>query len=271
MPNRFAGGHGDVGGGWDVEPGTKPCSHVPLAYMIREAIKAGLHFDPEKLVAMGVWDTLEEAVAETAEAQAEGEKEHHAPPEIRIEASSPSVGAADTSFSEKDQPNWGHFQRDGLACNGNVVADKEEGEHEESLNPFHKMIHKAHLATVHDSLEYGCGLSKLQVLSWKIMEYMPFRRMDLQPDGSWKPIRWPLPCGETRDVPDTVRVHGSVIRRMKMDPKYRPGNLIIGGGGRGTRNAPAHLGIGEWECVKDAGDPIGEIWVRKVVKSPTCS
>ncbi|KAH7030728.1 uncharacterized protein B0I36DRAFT_362548 [Microdochium trichocladiopsis] len=275
----FAGGHGDVGGGWDVEPGTKPCSHIPLAYMIREAIKAGLQFDPEKLVAMGVWDTLEEAEAETAEAKAEGVKDHEAPPEIRIEASSPSLGPsqADNSFSEKEQPNWDHFNRYGPARNGakddGGMADgcSENGDHDESLNPFHQMLHKAHLATVHDSLEYGCGLSKMQVLSWKIMEYMPFRRMDLQPDGSWKPIRWPLPCGETRDVPDTARVHGSVIRRMKMDPKYRPGNLIVGGGGRGTRKAPEHLGIGEWECVKDAGDPIGEIWARRIVKSPTCS
>ncbi|KXJ95098.1 hypothetical protein Micbo1qcDRAFT_200535 [Microdochium bolleyi] len=278
----FAGGHGDVGGGWDVEPGTKPCSHVPLAYMIREAIKAGLHFDPEKLVAMGVWDTLEEAEAEIAETQAEGiHAEHQAPPpEIRVEASSPSPGTtqADGSFSEKS-PNWDHFNRYGSSTNDNNVEgaawktedDSVRREAEDSLNPFHKMIHQAHLATVHDSLEYGCGLSKLQVLSWKIMEYMPFRRMDLQPDGSWKPIRWPLPCGEVRDVPDAVRVHGSVIRRMKMDPKYRPGNLIVGGGGRGTRTAPEHLGIGEWECVKDAGDPIGEIWARKVVKSPTCS
>ena len=95
------------------------------------------------------------------------------------------------------------------------------------------------------------------------MEYMPFRRMDLQPDGSWKPIRWPLPCGEVRDIPLTARVHGSVIRRMQMDPDYRPGNLIVGGGGRGMRRAPEEYGMGEWECVAEEGDPVGEVWVKK--------
>lgn len=64
------------------------------------------------------------------------------------------------------------------------------------------------------------------------MEFLPVRRMDLQPNGSWKPIRWPPPCGETRDIPDNVRVHGSVIRRIQLDQGYRPGNLIIGGSGR---------------------------------------
>jgi hypothetical protein len=57
--------------------------------------------------------------------------------------------------------------------------------------------------------------------------------MDLQENGSWKPIRWPLPCGEVRDIPENARVHGSVMRRLQIDEKYRPGNLIIGGGGGG--------------------------------------
>ena len=92
---------------------------------------------------------------------------------------------------------------------------------------------------------------------------MPFRRMDLQSDGSWKPIRWPLPCGEVRDIPHTARVHGSVIRRMQLDPDYRPGNLVIGGGGRGMRRAPKEYGMGEWECVAEEGDPVGEVWVKK--------
>lgn len=95
------------------------------------------------------------------------------------------------------------------------------------------------------------------------MEYLPFRRMDLQPDGSWTPIRWPLPCGETRDMPAAARVHGSVLRRLRDDPAYRPGNLIVGGGGRGLRSAPAHYGIGAWVCVAEPGDPVGEIWVKR--------
>lgn len=42
----------------------------------------------------------------------------------------------------------------------------------------------------HDSLEHGKGASRSTVTMWKTMEYLPFQRMDLQPDGSWKAIRW---------------------------------------------------------------------------------
>jgi hypothetical protein len=49
---------------------------------------------------------------------------------------------------------------------------------------------------------------------------------------------------------------------MQADPKYRPGNLIIGGGGRGVRFAPAEYGIGKWKILREEGDPVGECWVR---------
>lgn len=49
------------------------------------------------------------------------------------------------------------------------------------------------------------------------MEYLPFRRMDLQEDGSWKAIIWPLPKGEVRDIPNNALIHGSVIKRMEAD------------------------------------------------------
>jgi hypothetical protein len=71
---------------------------------------------------------------------------------------------------------------------------------------------------IHDCLCFNQGLSHVGVLGWKIMEYLPFRRMDLQPDGSWKAIIWPLPRGEVRDIPENVKVHCSVIKRMQADP-----------------------------------------------------
>jgi len=117
-----------------------------------------------------------------------------------------------------------------------------------------------------DSLVFGGGLSRKSVLSWQLMEYLPMRRMDLQPDGSWKPIAWPLPRGETRDMPDNALVHSSVIHRMQHDSSYRPGNLIFGGGGRVVRKAPKEAGIGHWR-VAVGSDPLTEAVVR--VK-PTC-
>ncbi|KAH8646782.1 hypothetical protein BX600DRAFT_390425 [Xylariales sp. PMI_506] len=216
----FAGGHGDVGGGWEFIAETKSASHIPLTYMIREAQKAGLNFDLEKLAEMGCAPSPEEPIPQSTD--------------------------------------WGQFSSSG---GEDEKQEHKKGEGEDGPhNPFHAMMHKAHVARIHDSLEYGSGLNWAQVMAWKVMEYLPFRRMDLQPDGSWRPIRWPLPCGEVRDIPMEARVHGSVIRRMQRDERYRPGNLIVGGGGRGMRVAPKDVGMGEWECVAEEGDPIGEVW-----------
>ncbi|KAK8022255.1 short chain dehydrogenase reductase family [Apiospora rasikravindrae] len=256
----FAGGHGDVGGGWEYIPGTKSASHVPLAYMIREAQKAGLHFDPEKLVELDCTPPLDDEYPASPPQSSGGQNGdgdgNRAVPGIHIDAASPSPESAEEEEKNMDITDWSHFSQ------SNVDNEHEKNDHHR-LHPFHEMMHHAHVSLIHDSLEFSSGLTHMQVLSWKIMEYMPFRRMDLQSDGSWKPIRWPLPCGEVRDIPHTARVHGSVIRRMKMDPKYRPGNLIVGGGGRGMRHAPEEYGMGEWECVAEEGDPVGEVWVKR--------
>ena len=50
---------------------------------------------------------------------------------------------------------------------------------------------------------------------------------------------------------------------MEADTRYRPGNLIVGGGGRGVRRAPPELGIGKWEVLRGEGDPIDEVFIRK--------
>ncbi|KAL1954108.1 hypothetical protein VTO42DRAFT_1732 [Malbranchea cinnamomea] len=132
-----------------------------------------------------------------------------------------------------------------------------------SLSYYSALHHSATSGRLHDCLQFDSGISAMSVLFWRMMEYLPFRRMDLQPDGSWRPIRWPLPCGEVRDIPDDAQIHTSAIKRMKNDPNYRPGNLILGGGGRGVRRAPKHVGIGEWVVVRDEGDPVREAFMRR--------
>ncbi|KAM5342326.1 hypothetical protein ACJ41O_013292 [Fusarium nematophilum] len=224
----FSGGHADVGGGWEVLADSKSASHIPLAWMVREAQRAGLPFDTDKVAEMGC--------CAGSDWQGQMGRPRQDIPDLRV--SSGNGGPSRTPTMPNDEKSDSH------KC-------------------FHDLMHGACTARIHDSLEFGQGLGHMAVSAWKIMEYMPFRRMDLQSDGSWKPIRWPLPCGEVRDIPDAVRVHGSVIRRMKNDEGYRPGNLIIGGGGRGVRRASPEHGIGEWECVADEGDPVGEVWVRK--------
>ncbi|KAI5464996.1 hypothetical protein BGZ63DRAFT_168455 [Mariannaea sp. PMI_226] len=233
----FSGGHADVGGGWEMSQDSKSASHIPLAWMVGEAIRAGLPFDKDKLVEMGCM-----AAEEFNEITHNNHIDEDKIPDIRI------ANGPDGPSRTPTMPSFGSDEK--------TVSGHPPGS-------FHDLMHRACSAKVHDSLEYGQGLGNIAVTAWKFMEYLPFRRMDLQPDGSWKPIRWPLPCGEVRDIPDAVRVHGSVIRRMNVDETYRPGNLIVGGGGRGVRRAPAEYGIGDWVCVEHHGDPVKEIWVRK--------
>ena len=130
---------------------------------------------------------------------------------------------------------------------------------------FHAAFHESSTeGYIHDCLEIGGGLPLASVLSWKLMEYLPFRRMDLKEDGSWVAIRYPLPGGETRDIPNDAKIHASAIQRMQQDKGYRPGNLIIGGGGRGVKIAPENYGIGEWEPLQHEGDPVRATYIRKL-------
>ncbi|KAL2753262.1 hypothetical protein ACRALDRAFT_1065407 [Sodiomyces alcalophilus JCM 7366] len=269
----FAGGHGDIGGGWDVKPGKKNSSHIPLVWMVREAMRAGLRFDVDQLEEIGciVPGELDEIYGSPR-----GRKAPQQPivPEIHVDAPSPgsSPGSGTTQKNDDDEKGTDDNDKDDIMRKGEYhgggggedgETQETEGCRQKAKEAFEEMLFEAHLADIHDSLGYGKGLPHISVFVWRLMEWMPFRRLDLQPDGTWKPIRWPLPRGEVRDIPDDVRVHGSVIRRMQQDPKYRPGNLIIGGGGRGVRVAPAEYGTGDWICVRGYGDPIEEVWVRK--------
>lgn len=134
------------------------------------------------------------------------------------------------------------------------------------IGNYHKAVREAEASRSHDCLRYGRGLPRSAVATWQFMEYFPFRRMDLQDNNSWKPIRWPLPRGEGRDMPADAIIHGSALRRMQADPKYRPGNLVIGGGGRVPTTAPEKHGIGQWKVLRGEGDMLSECYVRQDVK-----
>jgi len=232
----FPGGHADIGGGWPPdEPERLSLSHGPLVWMLREAQKSGLVFIPEKMKELNC------LYEDESDKQGRREAVHQpAIPQIEV--------------------------------NDDILPDRETKDEGSTKEPVTSEYHKRFLETlessctrghIHDCLSFGQGLPFGTVISWKMMEYLPFRRMDLQKDGSWKAIRWPLPMGEVRDIPDDAKIHNSVIRRMKADPNYRPGNLIVGGGGRGVRKAPKELGMGDWVVLREEGHPVGEIWVAR--------
>ncbi|KAF9892007.1 hypothetical protein FE257_002971 [Aspergillus nanangensis] len=155
---------------------------------------------------------------------------------------------------------------------GTINASSENGSDDSTQSRFHQALRRSSTdGKMHDCLQMGQGLPPMSVLSWKMMEWLPFRRMDLQDNGSWKPIRWPLPRGEVRDIPREAQIHVSALRRMEANPEYRPGNLIIGGGGRGVRRASEEHGMGQWNVHKHAGCPVGETYIRRDAASPAVS
>ncbi|KAF2683470.1 hypothetical protein K458DRAFT_305296 [Lentithecium fluviatile CBS 122367] len=243
----FPGCHADIGGGWPLHPGEDAAlSHVPLVWMVREAQKAGLQFDEIKLRAL-----------------------HCSPPEPK--GTSPPKSRRGTLYPvpiieiDSDNPTTadeGTAVLDQHPSDATSTASHDNFHHHHTK--FHGHLHSAATrGKIHDLLQKNNGASWLSVLSWNIMEYLPFRRMDLQEDGSWKAIVWPLPKGEVRDIPDDAIIHCSVIKRMEADPNYRPGNLIVGGGGRGVRKAPPELGSGKWVVAHEQGHAVGECYVRK--------
>jgi uncharacterized protein (DUF2235 family) len=236
----FPGCHADIGGGWKLKGGELwALSHVPLVWMVQEARKAGLELDERK---MKQFQCLEEYDGD------------YTPIQEEIAARRPSQICRE-EHNEKDDPD--------AYCE--APSDKQRSA--ASRDFWHALHTSSTKGLLHDCLEFNQGLPMGSVISWRIMEWLPFRRMDLQSDGQWKPIRWPLPRGEVRDVPLDAEIHVSAIRRMQADPKYRPGNVIVGGGGRGYRIAPEEHGMGDWVVLKNEGDAVRETYVRKSVAS----
>ncbi|KAL8899852.1 MAG: hypothetical protein Q9207_005988 [Kuettlingeria erythrocarpa] len=248
----FPGCHADLGGGWPLDdPKQSALSHPPLVWMIREAQRAGLGLDREQMIRLHCCDEdpqiLDATFPTSKPANEQQQQQQQHIPTVQVTTpSQPDI--FQSPHSEHLQPGW----HAGLAPQ---VPPRSE---------FHERLHNAMVkGKLHDCLEFNNGLPQSSVLSWKMMEYLPFRRMDLQSDGSWKAITFPLPMGEVRDIPEDAKIHHSAIRRMEADENYRPGNLIVGGGGRGVRKAAKELGIGEWVVHKNEGDPVGEVLVRK--------
>jgi hypothetical protein len=204
------------------------------AKQVREAMKAGVVFDIKRMKEMNCWSDEFESPTDTL--------------------GGGGIPKIEVSTSQSD----GHLDlaRTPTSTSHATTAGKPDAR-THLLNAYTR-------GKIHDCLQYPSGgLSLAGTIGWKVMEYLPFRRMDLQRDGSWKPIIWPLPCGEVRDIPENAKVHNSVIRRMWADPKYRPGNLLVGGGGRGVRKAPASAGTGEWIVLREEGSLVGEVFVKK--------
>lgn len=257
----FPGCHADIGGGWNPDaPDNLSLSHAPLVWMVREAQKAGLVFNTEKMRELSCYyDDTETVTAQKAAQEPRGRMARNkslAVPGVPVIEVNDDILPASPDPNDSPSP-----AEQGVDCASleRMAIGRSSG-NSKFIDYLHASCTKG---KIHDPLRRNTGTPPLTVLQWNVMEYLPFRRMDLRPDGTWKVISWPLPMGETRDVPRDVKVHNSAIKRMRADETYRPGNLIIGGGGRGLRKAPGKVGMGEWEVLEEGkGHPIDEVYVR---------
>lgn len=145
----FPGGHADIGGGWDVQPGEVPLSHLPLVWIVREAQKSGLAFDEDKMESL---DCLDDS----------------------------SIDAGNLPLIEVSNSAGGDEQV--LAGAGLKLGNKS--------NFKRILLETATKGKLHDCLRFREGLPWGSVVRWRLMEWLPFRRLDLTDDGKWKPIRW---------------------------------------------------------------------------------
>ncbi|KAJ5496978.1 hypothetical protein N7463_008965 [Penicillium fimorum] len=136
---------------------------------------------------------------------------------------------------------------------------RNEGETDERSEFEYALWRASTNGQIHDSLRFHHGDTWLSVLSWKMVEYLPFRRMILKSDQTWKPIRFPLPLGERRDIPRDAAVHGSAIHRMEVNSTYRPKNMAPKGKGKGEISG--HQAEG-WEMHAHHGCPVRETYRR---------
>ncbi|KAK8203020.1 hypothetical protein IWZ01DRAFT_119371 [Phyllosticta capitalensis] len=273
----FSGCHADIGGGWPLDKDEDTAlSHIPLVWMVREAQRAGLQFDEKKLRALNCCpedepseyvrrDTvISPQISPPPTSMPSPTTSPQPVPGINVIQPSPGLNEEAPALAAAP-PNHKHSGHKHDKDEDDKDKDKEE--HKTHRFPtkkdFHGSLHSAATrGKLHDVLCFNNGVPHFSVMCWNFMEWIPFRRMDLCEDGSWKSIAWPLPKGEVRDVPMDVLVHHSVIKRMQHDSNYRPGNLIIGGGGRGVRKAPPEYGMGQWKIVAEEGDPVGETHAR---------
>lgn len=169
----FPGCHADLGGGWPLTGGEEAAlSHGPLVWMVREAQRAGLDFNSVMMIKLKCCDDNYSNWPDSTDSTQVGDPNI---PEVQVTSSSiPNL--FDSPKSEACAPGW---------------APGLEPE-EPKQSSFHKFLHTAATkGTLHDCLEFGGGLGRASVLSWRVMEWLPFRRMDLQPDGSWVAISFP--------------------------------------------------------------------------------
>ncbi|KAE8381268.1 hypothetical protein BDV26DRAFT_278854 [Aspergillus bertholletiae] len=121
-----------------------------------------------------------------------------------------------------------------------------------------EIVEAAERAEIHDSLGYDFGRG-LEVLFWRLMEYMPFKRPKVSPDGEVHETRW-HGRGLRRPLPPAAKIHSSVLHRLNYDPEYKPYNLGMGNKGTVKEQRDELSELAQWRRI--AHGKLCEYWVK---------
>ncbi|RLM01927.1 hypothetical protein CFD26_108262 [Aspergillus turcosus] len=121
------------------------------------------------------------------------------------------------------------------------------------------IVRQAERALIHDSLDYDSGLPT-EAFFWNLLEWIPFKRPKISPDGTVRMTRWQA-RGSRRPLPKDAKIHGSVIRRLRTDPEYRPYNLGLGHKKNEMDKAEEDRDIGQWRQIENDG--LRDYWVKQ--------
>jgi uncharacterized protein (DUF2235 family) len=121
-----------------------------------------------------------------------------------------------------------------------------------------EIVRAAEKAHIHDSLGYDFGRG-LETLFWRILEYLPFKRPKVAPDGKVHETRW-HGRGLRRPLPPSAKIHGSVLHRLRWDPEYRPYNLGLGNKPTMKEQQEEQREIGRWRHMSHA--KLCDYWVK---------
>ncbi|KNG81946.1 hypothetical protein ANOM_008867 [Aspergillus nomiae NRRL 13137] len=194
----FAGDHADIGGGYKVSKDeTWPLSHIPLVWMVQEAKRAGLQFDEQKLKR---FECREESFGGSSHIRTGSRHSEHLSPYPNHHSeglTSTQRVASDSTLNQTDLSSWS-------SSHTALELSRNEG-------------------VLPDPLAFNNDLSTVSVLKRCLLEYLPLRRVKLQSDESWRPIRWPPSRGTARNIPRDAQIHVSVGRRTDANPNCRQG------------------------------------------------
>ncbi|KAI2620828.1 hypothetical protein GGS21DRAFT_536449 [Xylaria nigripes] len=181
----FPGCHGDVGGGWPAE-----------------------HFDENlKPIKKTLWQRITN-IFRTSRAKGASKDVNHDP------------------FQMSDIPlAWMIRELELVGKENPAAAIKFSKRVKGFEKSFQKRKGQALRGIIHDSLSVGSGTSFIKVLFWNFLEWFPFiTRYELNSKGEWENWRFPLNCGNARDIPKDAVLHSSLIWRLKNDATYQPKN-----------------------------------------------